>query len=150
MSFEIVPVSTRAELREFIGLPSRVYKGLPGFVAPPNFERAGLLDPRKGSFFKHGEAQYWLARKDGASVGRISAQIDFTQPEGVYDGAGLFGCLDAVDDMEVTSALFATAEAWLRAKGKSRAAGPFLLSLNQEPGLLVAGHLEPPIVSISW
>ena len=150
MALEISAVTTRAEIDEFIRLPSRLYRGLPGFVSPLTLDRRSILDPRKGAFFKHGKVQFWLARRDGQAVGRISAQIDHVQPDGAFDDAGLFGSFDAIDDDAVTGALLATAEAWLRANGKTRAAGPFLLSMNGEPGLLIKGQEEPPLTMVSW
>ena len=150
MAPEISAVTTRAELDEFIKLPNRLYKDLPGFVPPLLMERRSILDPDKGPFFKHGKVQYWLAKRDGQTVGRISAQIDRVQPEEAFDGAGLFGCLDVIDDKEVTEALLKTAEAWLRDEGKTRAAGPFVLNMNGEPGVLVLGHEEPPMTAVPW
>ena len=150
MAPEISAVTTRAELDEFIRLPNRLYEGLPGYVAPLLMERRSILDPKKGPFFKHGRVQYWLAKRDGKAVGRISAQIDQAQPEEAFDGAGLFGCLDVVDDPDVSEALLKTAEAWLINEGKTRAAGPFILNMNGEPGILVAGQEEPPLTSVPW
>jgi hypothetical protein len=113
-------------------------------------ERRGFLDASKGPFFKHGRAQYWIARRDGVAVGRVSAQIDAAQPAGTFGDAGLFGCLDAIDDDAVVRALMETAEAWLRGQGRERAFGPCLLSMNEEPGLLVGGHDEPPLIMVPW
>lgn len=150
MSLAIVPAVSKADIDLFLRLPARLYRDFPSYTAPLHLDRQTLLDPRKGSFFKHGKVQYWLARRDGEPVGRISAQIDFAQPAGAFQDAGLFGCLDAIDDAEVVAALLATAEAWLRDEGRSRAAGPFALSMNGEPGLLVAGQDEPPLALVAW
>ena len=150
MAPEISAAVTRAEINEFIKLPNRLYKGLPGYVEPLLMERRSILDPEKGPFFKHGKVQYWLARRDGQTVGRISAQIDHAQPDTAFDGAGLFGCLDVVDDIEVTAALIQTAERWLAEQGRTRAAGPFVLNINGEPGVLILGHEEPPMTAVPW
>jgi len=150
MPIIVEPVVSKSALKEFIRLPSRLYRGLPGFVPPLTMERRGFLDPAKGPFFRHGKAQYWLARRNGATVGRISAQLDDAQPPGTFGDAGLFGCLDSIDDATVVRALMDTAEGWLRAQGRKRAFGPCLLSMNEEPGLLVAGHHEPPLIMVPW
>ncbi len=150
MTIAMVPANAGMELETFIGLPVRLYAAYSDFVPPLKMDRESVLHPDKAAFFKHGKAQYWLAYRDGNPVGRISAQIDFSQPPGVFDDAGLFGCIDAIDDPAVTRALFETAEAWLRAEGCSRVMGPFLLSINGEPGLLVDGRDEPPLVMVPW
>lgn len=143
-------VRTRAELADFIALPRRLYDGMPGFVAPLDHERRQLLDPRKSAFFTHGVACYWIARRNGASVGRVSAQIDFAADSPDARDIGLFGCLDAIDDGEVVAALLRTAEGWLRSRGRRIVRGPFLLSINGEPGLLTEGQLQPPVTLLGW
>ncbi|MEO5881695.1 MAG: dATP pyrophosphohydrolase, partial [Caldimonas sp.] len=91
----------------------------------------------------HAEARFWLARRDGRDVGRISAQIDrlVKDPE-----IGHFGMIAAEDRPEVFAALFAAAEGWLRERGKTRVLGPFNLSINEESGLLVDGFDTPPML----
>jgi hypothetical protein len=59
--------------------------------------------------------------------------------------AGFFGLLEAVDD-EVFSALFETAENWLRDRGMQQVTGPFNLNINQDLGILVEGFDTPPYV----
>jgi ribosomal protein S18 acetylase RimI-like enzyme len=150
MTISIAPANEGKALDEFIALPSRLYAKFPEYVPPLKMDREGVLRPDKAAFFKHGIARYWLAYRDGKAIGRISAQIDHSQPPGVFDDAGLFGCLDAIDDQVVIRKLLETAEAWLREQGRSRVAGPFLLSINGEPGLLVEGRSEPPLIMVPW
>ena len=150
MTLTIDRVRTRAELDEFITLPRRLYGGIPGYVAPLDLERRQMLDPAKASFFTHGVACYWIARRNGAAVGRVSAQIDFAAEGPDAREIGLFGCLDAVDDGEVVAALLRTAENWLRERKRRVVRGPFLLSINGEPGLLVDGQIEPPVTLLGW
>lgn len=149
-TISIEPVESKSALNEFIRLPNNLYKSFPDYSPSLTLERRDLLDPKKASFFKHGKAQYWIARSGGKAVGRISAQIDDAQPTGTFDDAGLFGCLDAVDDAAVARALIDTAEKWLHDRGRERVVGPCTLSMNGEPGLLVDGHAEPPLILVPW
>lgn len=146
----VEPVRTRAELDEFIALPRRLYEALPGFVAPLDFDRRQLLDPRKSAFFTHGSARYWIAREGNTAVGRISGQIDLAAEGAEAHEIGLFGCLDAVDDGGCVAALLGTAEAWLRQRGRRIVRGPYLLSINGEPGLLAEGQDDPPVTLLGW
>ncbi|GEO82300.1 hypothetical protein [Pararhodospirillum oryzae] len=150
MTITLVPANSGKELDDFIDLPARLYSGFPEYTPPLRMDRESVLRPDKASFFKHGSACYWVAYRDGQAVGRISAQIDKAQPKGVFEDAGLFGCLDAIDDPDVTRPLFEAAETWLREQGRARAIGPFLLSINGEPGLLVEGRSEPPLLMVPW
>lgn len=153
MPTTIVPVRSGSDLRQFITLPRRLYVDMQGYVAPLDRERREMLDPRRAAFYRHGEAQYWLAMRDGRAVGRISAQIDALTPDAdvpVGGKLGMFGCLDAVDDAGVVAALLHTAEQWLRSRGCTSVRGPFLLSINGETGLLLEGHQEPAMTLMPW
>lgn len=150
MTLQILPVTDKAGLQRFIGLPPLIYKKMPGFVAPLQMERRSLLDPAKGPFFRTGRAQYWLALRDGRPVGRISAQISPDLPNGIAPGTGQFGAIDSLDDAEAIAALLQTAEDWLGAQGSTAVFGPCLLSINEEPGLMVAGQDEPPMIMTAW
>lgn len=150
MTLTIETVRSRAQLEEFICLPRHLYKDMPGYVAPLDVERRELLDPNKSSFFSHGYAAYWIARKAGKAVGRISAQIDLLTGPSTPTDLGLFGCLDAIDNREVINSLLQTAEDWLRLRNRRHIRGPFLLSINTESGLLLTGQLEPPVTLLPW
>jgi hypothetical protein len=147
---QIEAVSSRRSVREFIDLPNRLYLDLPNFVPPLQVDRSMLLDPKHSVFWKRAQVCYWLARRNGRLVGRISAQVDPVVPLGLPPGTGMFGCLDAEDDLEVTSGLVAAAERWLREQGCATMFGPCTLHMNEEPGLLVEGSHEPPMIMSPW
>ena len=150
MTLTITPANSRRDIRTFIDLPPVLYAGQPGYQPPLRMDRALLLDPRKGAFFKQGRVQYWLARRGGAVVGRISAQVGQQKANAVPEGAGMFGCLDTVDDGQVVAALMHAAQDWLRAQGCTHIYGPMLLDINGEPGLLIDGFDEPAMSMTPW
>ncbi len=141
----IRPVATPADRRAFVDLVWVVYQDDPHWVPTLKSEVHGLLDARKNPWFEHADAQLWLATRDGRPVGRISAQLDQLVLEHMGPGTGQWGMFEALDG-EAAAALIGTAEEWLRAKGMTRALGPFSLSIWDEPGLLVEGFDEPPLV----
>lgn len=142
----IVPVATSAELERFIRLPMRLNAGDPNWIAPLMFERREALSAKHNPFFEHADVQFWLARKNGRDVGRISAQVDHLARTDPAAPAGYFGMIAAQDDAAVFAALFAAAEGWLMARGRSQVLGPFNLSINEEVGLLVDGFDAPPML----
>ena len=144
----VIPVQTKAELDRFIRVAARLGAGDPNYVAPLMLERQESLSAKGNPFFEHADVQFWLAVKDGRDVGRISAQVDHLNPQ-TAEGVGNFGMIAAEDDPEVFAALFAVAEAWLAAKGCRTALGPVNLSTNEEVGLLVEGHDQPPMFMMS-
>jgi hypothetical protein len=147
---QIRPVRTRADLSAFIKLPRILYRGMPGYAPPLDFERRELLDPKKAPFFQHAEAQYWIAHDGERAVGRISAQVDRLAVETWGENIGCFGCLDAIDDSAVVQALCDTAAAWLRERRMVRMRGPLTLSINGESGVLVDGQQGSPMLLMPW
>jgi GNAT superfamily N-acetyltransferase len=149
-AIRIEPVADSRALGEFIALPAGLYRGERGFVAPLAMERRDALSAGKNPYFRHAEAQYFLARRDGRTVGRISAQIDRLYLERHKDETGHFGLLDAADDAAVFKTLTEAAEGWLRTRGMRRAVGPLNLSTNEECGLLVEGFDEAPMLMMPF
>ena len=117
MAVDIIPADSKAELERFIRMPMRLSAGDRKYVAPLMFERREALSRKINPFFQHADAQFWLARRDGRDVGRISAQIDHLAKTDPAAPAGYFGMIAAEDDPEVFAALFKTAEDWLRQAG---------------------------------
>ena len=136
----VSPVETKADMKAFIALPVRLYAGHKGYIAPLNVERQDAFSPKKNPLFEHVEARFFLARRNGQVVGRISAQTDRLYLERYPDRSGHFGSLVAEDDPAIFGALFKAAEDWLRQKGMQRATGPYNLTINEECGLLIWGN----------
>jgi len=147
---EVRPVRTRRELRAFISLPGRIYRGVANWVPPLLSERKRHLDRRRNPFFEHAEAEYFLAWNDGEPVGRITAHVDQRLNEFQNNRWGLFGFFESERDRGVAAALFQTAEAWLAERGRDRILGPLDFSTNHESGLLIEGHELPPQILENW
>ncbi len=145
MSITIRPVATKADRKQFVDFAWDVYRDDPAWVPPLKDEVHGLIDPKKNPWFGHAKAQLWLATRDGKVVGRISAQVDQLVLEHMGAGLGQWGMFEALDG-EAATALIATAEEWLRAQGMTRSMGPISLSIWDEPGLLISGFDQPPMV----
>jgi hypothetical protein len=146
----VTPVSGKSDLKAFINLPKRLFAGHKGYTPHLNVERDEAFSPKKNPLFKHVDVQFFLARRAGKVVGRITAQIDHAYLERYKDDTGHFGCLVAEDDPAIFEALFKAAEDWLRAKGMKRATGPFSLSVNEEVGLLVWGFESRPMLLVPY
>jgi GNAT superfamily N-acetyltransferase len=141
---EIAPVSDGRGLDRFIAFPYEHYRGDPLWVPQLRMDVRTLLTPRKNPFFQHAEAQYFLARRDGRTVGRIAAIKNDAHTTAHGDRVGFYGFFEAVDDQAVAAALFDAAAAWLRAKSFRVMRGPMSPSVNDECGLLVKGFDTPP------
>ena len=146
VALEVSPVRTRKDRREFFEFPYRLYAQEPNWVAPLRFERRQHLDPKKNPFFEHAEVEYFLARRDGRGVGRISAHIDENLNAFQDNRWGLFGFFECENDPEAARALVAAAAAWNRERGRDRMVGPMSFTTNDECGLLIEGYELTPII----
>lgn len=145
----ISPVRSRRELKQFVDLPYRLHAGTP-WVPPLKLERRMFLSRRLNPYFKHGEAEYFLARRGERVVGRASAQVDHAFNEFHDSRWGMFGFLELEDDEEAMAALLAAAEGWLRERGCERMVGPMDFSMNEESGVLIEGFELEPLVRQPW
>jgi len=150
VALEVKPVRSRRDRREFIDLPFRLHANEAQWVAPLKLERKLFLSPRFNSWFKHADAELFLARRDGRIVGRISAQVDHNFNAYQGNDWGMFGFLELEDDPEVLAALLDAAEAWLRERGRDRMVGPMDFTMNDESGILIEGFDREPFVKQPW
>ena len=141
----IVRVKDQADLKQFIRVPTAIYRSDPAWVPPLFVERLHSLSS-KNPYFEHARWACWVAYRGKVPVGRISAQIDELYLTRYDSRIGFFGSLEAEDSAEVFQALFQTAETWLQSEGMTAVQGPFNLSINQECGLLIKGYDDPPMV----
>jgi GNAT superfamily N-acetyltransferase len=150
VSVVVSPVRGRRDLREFIDLPYRLHSTSPVWVPPLRIERRLFLNRRLNAFFKHGDAQLFLARRDGRVVGRISAQYDQAFNDFHGNRWGMFGFLEIADEPGVLPALLESAEGWLRARGRDRMVGPMDFTINDESGVLIEGYEREPMIKQPW
>jgi GNAT superfamily N-acetyltransferase len=146
---EISEVTSPRERDAFIKFPWRIYKNDPAWVPPLILERKEFLDRKKHPFYLHGDAQLFLARRNGEVVGRIMASDDPNYNALHEANVGCFGLFECVDDREVAAALFAAADDWLRKKGRTEVMGPIDYSTNYVCALLIDGFQYPPTLLTS-
>jgi hypothetical protein len=142
-------VRSWSALRQFINLPYRLHAGTP-WVPPLRLERWAFLNRRLNAYFRHGRAQYFLARRGERVVGRITAQVDDAYNSFHGTRWGMFGFLELEDDPAVLAALLDAARAWLGTQGCDHMVGPMDFSMNDESGVLVEGFDRVPLVRQPW
>lgn len=145
MAVEIRPANLPRDAVAFTKAWWPIYADDPHWVPPLISERKGFFDPAKNPWFQHADVQCFMAFRDGACVGTISAQIDRRMQE-VEPNAGMFGFFEFIDDAEVAGALIDAAAAWLKSKGMTDMQGPFNFTPNHEFGLLIDGFDTDPML----
>lgn len=138
---DVVPVTPEtAGFAAFLALPWQIYPGRHAWVPPLRAGTARELSPANG-FFRHGEAQAFLALREGEPVGRIVASIDRALAD---PRIGHFGYLEAVEEPVVVGALLDAAGAWVAARGRTALHGPVDLSIYHRYRVQTAGFETRP------
>ncbi len=144
LPIEIRRVRSRENRATFVKMAWRFYRKNPLWVPPLIAEQMEFIDPDKGVFFGHGEAELFLAYRGDVPVGRISAHINRRYDDLYGGGKGFVGFFESDNDIETAQALFTSAAGWLRGKGKTLAEGPMSFGVYDELGILIDGFDAPP------
>ena len=132
-------VNGKRDALEFVKLPLRLYKSCPYF-APPLFGDELKLIKNGGD--PTSESVFFLAERDGKTVGRIQGIIQKQYNE-IHNTAQVrFTRFDSIDDSEVARALFDAVEAWGKEHKMTELVGPLGYNDLDREGLLVEGFCE--------
>lgn len=133
-------VKTAKDIKEFIELPLRMYKDCLYFVPPLYADEKKLL--KSGGINENADSVFYLAKKDGKTVGRIQGiiQKQYNSNHGVLQVR--FTRFDSTDDTEVSKALFSAVEKWGAERGMTQICGPLGYSDLDREGLLIEGFAE--------
>jgi len=138
---EIREVKTKKEVKQFIELPLKMYKGNPYFV-PPLYMSEKVLFKKVNPYTSSCDTVYYLAYKDDVLVGRISGIIQRDANEKWNRKRVRFIRFDSIDDQEVANALFDAVRKWAKDKGMTEICGPLGFNDLEREGLLVEGFDE--------
>jgi GNAT superfamily N-acetyltransferase len=146
---EVVAVEKKG-LREFIELPYKLYRDDPYWVPPLRVAVKELLDRRKHPFYANADAEFFVARRDGKTIGRVAAILDRAHNRFHEENAGFFGFFECVNDPAVAEALLSRARQWVTDRGAKFMRGPVNPSTNYECGMLIDGFDRSPMVMMPY
>ncbi|MCR4568774.1 MAG: hypothetical protein K5661_00055 [Bacteroidales bacterium] len=139
---EVKEVSTRKQQKQFLNFALDLYKGNPYFVPPLYADEKKMF----GKDYVYNGSCHWtcfMAYKDGVPAGRIQCIIQKDANAKNGEKRCRFCRFDAIDDLEVSRALFEAAENWARSNGMNTVVGPLNFSDLEREGMLVDGFEEP-------
>jgi GNAT superfamily N-acetyltransferase len=139
---EIRQVMTRSDLKKFVSFPFKLYKDNSCWVPPLKSDEIKNLRKDLNPVFEYCEAEYWLAEKDGKTVGRIAGIINHHEVERWNMRVARFGWFDFNDDPEVSAVLIETVRNWARRKGMTSLQGPMGFTSMDSEGMLIEGFDE--------
>jgi len=121
---EIINVNTKALKKEFVEFQYELYKDCKQFVPPFKNDIYAMMNEKKHPFYDHSISEFFLAKRDGKVVGKLSMLINrpFNEYHGNKDSE--FYLFDCIDDQEVANTLFDHATRWTLEHGMNRIVGP--------------------------
>lgn len=151
---EIVAVTSRRQLKDFVELPFRIYAGDPNWVPPLRMEVRWMLDSRKNPFWRHAQRELFLCKRGSRTVGRIASIADPLHNATHREKTVFFGFFECENDQEAARALLAAVEVSARRlmPDCDRLRGPLNPSMNDEVGALVpeVSVPGPPMIMMTY
>ena len=135
---QIIEVNSKKLRKEFVEYPLRLYKGNPYFVPPLYGDEMSMFTP-KNIYFKTCKSVFYLAQRDGKTVGRIQGIIQNQYNEIHNAKQARVTRFDCEDNTETATALFDAVEAWAKANTMEEVVGPLGYSDVEREGLLIEG-----------
>lgn len=139
---EVLQVTNKKQLKQFVTFPFQLYKDSPYWVPPLIKDELETLDSSKNPVFKNAEATYFLAKKDGKLAGRIAVIINHLEIQELEKKKVRFGWFDVIDDIAVTQALLEKVYEIGRNHQLEYAEGPVGFSNMEKAGILTQGFDE--------
>ncbi|MEL4308539.1 GTP cyclohydrolase [Joostella sp. CR20] len=136
---EIKEVTNKKELEQFVKFPFSLYKNSKNWVPPIIKEELNNFDKTKNPAFKDAQAWFLLAYKNNKIVGRVCAIINWNEVKELKNKKLRFGWFDAIEDEEVTQALFDKVFEIGRQHELEFVEGPAGFSNMDKAGMLIEG-----------
>lgn len=135
---DIIKVRSKSDQNEFLNFPLRLYKDCEYFV-PPLWADEKKIFSKNYIYNDSCESEYFLAKRDGVTVGRISAILQRASNEKHGEKRVRFTRFDCIDDAEISRALFSAVEDFAIERGMDTICGPLGFSDLEREGLLIEG-----------
>ncbi|OPL18309.1 MAG: hypothetical protein AVO35_05535 [Candidatus Aegiribacteria sp. MLS_C] len=150
MPVEIIPATDSRDMRRFIMLPFRLYRDDPLWIPPLISQERSQFDRGKNPAFDYCDAKFFLAVRDGRTVGRVVATVNRRYMEKTGRSCGRFGWFECEDNRDTAFSLMEAAESWLAERGMTEISGPMGFTDNDMTGFLIEGFDELPTIAGSY
>ncbi|HEX9030103.1 MAG TPA: hypothetical protein VF823_13070, partial [Anaerolineales bacterium] len=150
---EVVELDTsdRRQANEFLGLPFRLYEGVPQWVPPLSSDARRMLDRKRNPYYDQNQAVFYLARDDsGQPLGRLAVLDNERYNRFNKERTAFFYLFECIQDLQAAQALFAAGRDWARERGLDRLIGPKGFTVFDGIGMLVKGFEHRPAFGLPY
>ncbi len=137
-------------IRNFINFPKSLYAEEGKWVPWFDIDMKHILK-KKHPFFLHSDGEFFLAKEDGTTVGRICVVSNTRYQKEHNRKCAHFFFLDAGESKEIFKLLLDTAAEWAKERGNEYLDGPMLFGGAYGSGLLIEGYdIQAPMTMMPY
>lgn len=145
-----VDTTNPRDVERFVRFPFWLYRDCPQWVPPLVSSARKQLDRQRHSFYRHSDAEFFLALQGKEVVGRIAVleprkRNTYRKRKGAF-----FYLFETVENIEVAQALFAAAFDWARGRGLEEISGAEGFAPGDGLGILVKGFDHRPAMGVPY
>lgn len=150
MSIQIHEVASRADLKRWVKVPYKLYKGNPYHIPQLFSDELAYFDQRKNPAFEIADVKLLLAVDNNKLLGRVCGIVNNLETGKLGYKRGRFGWFECIDDQQVAGQLLDGVSDWCRGLGCRELTGPQGFSDLDAEGLLIEGFEHLPTISGSY
>lgn len=150
MQVRKLDTSRRRDVCQFINFPFVLYRDCPQWVPPFVDEMKLALNRDKHPFYRHSEADFYVVESERETLGRIAVLNNRNFNAFRHSRTGFFYYFDAINDVQVSRALFGAAFEWACARGLDKLIGPKGLAHADAVGILIEGFEHRPAMGVPY
>jgi len=145
-----INLSDHWQVKEFLGLPFRLYDGIPQWVPPLRTDENLRLNLKRYPFYQHSTAAFFLARQNDVTIGRLAILDPSLYNLHNHERTAFFYLFECDNHMQAASDLFNAGFEWARKRNLDRVIGPKGFTALDGLGLLVKGFDRRPALGLPY
>ena len=145
-----IDLANRKQVRDFLSLPSRIYRDIPQWVPPMEGDERARMVPSRYPFYKHSAAAFFLISRDGIPVGRLAVLDNRPYNDYNHEKTAFFYLFECESEPESAKSLFESAFDWAQSRGLNKIIGPKGFTALDGMGLLVKGFERRPALGLPY
>ena len=134
---DVVKISCKQEMENFICLPHFIYQDCPQYVPDLDGDIRDLFDRHKNPAYEFSQIQPFVAYRHEVCVGRIVGIINRKANERWQTRNVRFSMMEFIDDLSVSKALIDVVSKWGLSQGMDTIQGPMGITDFDKEGMLV-------------
>jgi len=144
MHYTVRTVCDRRTMKDFLRLPSEIYRGDPFWVQPITSEVQRILDGERNPYFTEASVRLYVCYAGDRPVVRTAIILNPSHWEKFGERAAFFGFFEGMNDSEAVRCLFHEAEEVIKNLGVTSLEGPFNPNHYSELGVQIDRFGTPP------